>query len=74
MTRVELALRLLGMGWYIGACIFIGAAGGWWLDNKLNTEPLLVIFGTLLGVVAAFYGMYKMVMPLINQKRNGGKK
>lgn len=73
MTRTELALRLLGIGWYIGICIVIGAAGGLWLDNRLHTKPWLVIVGTLLGVIAAFYGMYKMVMPLINQKRNGRK-
>jgi F0F1-type ATP synthase assembly protein I len=74
MTRSELALRLLGIGWYIGFCIVLGAAGGLWLDGKLHTKPLMVIVGTLLGVVVAFYGMYKMILPLISQKRNGGKK
>lgn len=73
MNRMELALRLLGIGWYIGICIVLGVAGGLWLDDKLHTKPLLVMIGTLLGVIAAFYGMYKMILPYINQKRNGGK-
>ena len=73
MNRMELALRLLGVGWYIGICIVLGAFGGWWLDDKLHTKPLLVIIGTLLGVIAAFYGLYKMILPYIEQKRNGGK-
>ncbi len=74
MSRLELALRLIGMGWYVGICIFLGVAGGLWLDDKLHTKPLLVIVGLLLGLTVAFYGVYKMILPLTNQKRNGGKK
>lgn len=73
MSRLELALRLLGMGWYVGICIVLGVLGGRWLDDKLHTSPLLVIVGLLLGIFAAFYGLYKMILPNLNQKRNGGK-
>lgn len=73
MSRLELALRLLGMGWYVGICIVFGVLGGRWLDNKLHTSPMLVIVGLLLGIIVAFYGLYKMILPNINQKRNGGK-
>lgn len=73
MNRMEMALRLLGIGWYVGTCIVLGVAGGFWLDSILHTKPLLVIIGTLLGVIAAFYGLYKMMVPFINKKRNGGK-
>ncbi len=73
MGRLELALRLLGMGWYVGICIVLGVLGGRWLDNKLHTSPMLVVAGLLLGIIVAFYGLYKMILPNINQKRNGGK-
>ncbi len=74
MGRLELALRLIGIGWYVGICIVLGVAGGLWLDDKLHTKPLLTIAGLLLGLVVAVYGVYKMMAPFLNMKRNGGKK
>ncbi len=61
------------MGWYIGACIVLGVIGGLWLDNKFNTNPILVIVGLILGVIVAFYGMYRMILPNIKKKQNRGK-
>ncbi len=73
MSRWEAAFRLIGVGWYVGGCIFLGVVAGIWLDNKLNTKPLLVIVGLILGVVSAFYGVYRMILPNINKKQNKGK-
>ena len=56
------------MGWYVGASIFLAVAGGIWLDKKLNSSPFLVIIGLLLGIIVAFYGVYKMVLPNLNDK------
>ena len=61
------------MGWYIGGCIVLGVVGGLWLDSKFNTEPILVIVGLILGVIVAFYGVYRMILPNISKKRNKGK-
>ncbi len=73
MKRWEAALRLVGVGWYIGICIVSGVLGGLWLDNKFNTKPILVILGLILGIVIAFYGVYRMILPNINKKQNKGK-
>jgi F0F1-type ATP synthase assembly protein I len=73
MKRWEAALRFVGVGWYIGLCIVLGAVGGLWLDNKFNTKPVLTIVGLILGVVLAFYGVYRMLVPLLDNKRNRGK-
>ena len=74
MGRLELALRLMGMGWYVGFCIVAGVGGGLWLDRKLHTTPLLIMVGLLLGIIVAVYGVYKMILPnIIKQKRNGEK-
>lgn len=73
MRRLELALRLIGMGWYVGISIVGGVFGGLWLDNKLNTKPILAIVGLLAGIFLAFYGVYRMILPNINQKWNKGK-
>jgi len=61
------------VGWYIGGCIVLGVVGGLWLDNKFNTEPILVIVGLILGVIIAFYGVYRMILPNIKKKQNKGK-
>ena len=60
------AMRLLGLGWYVAIAIILGIAGGIWLDNRMGTLPLFTLLGVLLGSVAAFYGLYRMVEPLFN--------
>ena len=44
--------------------------GGLWLDDKLNTRPLFMLGGLLMGVVVAFYGVYRMIQPLLNNKQD----
>jgi len=73
MKRWEAAFRLIGVGWYVGGCIVLGVFGGLWLDNKFNTQPILVIVGLILGVIVAFYGVYRMILPNISKKRNKGE-
>ncbi len=70
MSRWVAALRLTGVGFFIGGCIVGGIAGGFWLDNRLSTKPVFMIVGLLLGVVVAGYGVYQMLLPLIGNKRN----
>lgn len=73
MKRWEVAFRLVGVGWYVGACIFLGVAGGIWLDNKFKST-VFVIAGLILGIVIAFYGVYRMILPNFNNKKgNEGK-
>lgn len=64
-------MRLVGMGWYIGLCIFFGAWGGLWLDSKLNTRPFLVIVGVIAGIIVAVYGVYRMILPAIGNRQDG---
>lgn len=58
------------MGWYIGSCIVLGVVGGLWLDNRFDTKPILAIVGLVLGIIVAFYGVYRMLLPLIRNKQN----
>ncbi|MBI2870008.1 MAG: AtpZ/AtpI family protein [Chloroflexi bacterium] len=69
MSKWEAALRLTGVGFFIGLCIVLGTLGGLWLDKVLGTSPLLVIAGLLVGIFLAFYGVYRMLLPLLNQRR-----
>lgn len=70
MNRWAAALRLTGVGFFIAACILIGAFGGLWLDNKFDTEPLFIIGGLLVGLVIAVYGVYRMIRPLMNNRQD----
>jgi ATP synthase protein I len=63
-------MRLIGVGWYVGLCIFLGVWGGLWLDNKLNTKPVFIMVGLIIGVIAAFYGIYRMLLPLIRDRQD----
>ena len=69
MSRWVAALRLTGVGFFIGGSIVLGVVGGLWLDSRLNTSPILVIVGLLLGIVVAFMGVYQMLRPLISSRR-----
>ena len=70
MSRWVAALRLLGVGFFVAGSILLGVVGGLWLDNKLNSEPIGVIVGLLLGLIIAFYGVYRMVLPFMSNKRD----
>lgn len=65
-----MALRFIGVGWFIGISIVGGVLGGLWLDSKFGTAPILVIAGLILGLVVAFYGVYRMLLPLMRNRRD----
>jgi len=65
MPRWAGALRFVGLGWYVALCIVAGVVGGFFLDKWLGTIPIFTLLGVLLGTAAAFYGLYKMVLPLL---------
>ena len=73
MKGMIAALRLIGVGFFIGSSIVLGVVAGLWLDGRFDTSPVLVILGLLLGIAVAFYGVYRMLLPLFGSKRNEGK-
>ncbi len=70
MTRWLAALRLMGVGFFVGGSILLGVVAGLWLDNKLNSAPIWVIVGLFLGLVIAFYGVYRMLLPFMDNKQD----
>ena len=65
MNRRLLALRLIGLGWYVAFCIVIGVVGGVFIDQRLDTKLLFTLIGLAFGTTSAFYGLIKMIQPLI---------
>jgi len=68
-------LSLMGMGFYIAIAIILGIWGGHWLDGKMNTSPLWLIIGLILGIAVAALGVYNMIKPFMEEaKKTDNKK
>ena len=65
MQRLTPAVQLLGLGSYVAVCIAGGTIGGYFFDGALGTGRILTLAGLALGLVAAFYGGYRMLMDTI---------
>jgi len=64
------ALRFVGIGWYVAACILLGTLGGRWLGQQLggdSTIAILTIVGLLLGLTVAFLGIYRMLRSMLSE-------
>lgn len=70
MTWWAVALRLTGLGWYIALCVVGGVLGGLGLDKLIGTLPLFTLVGTVLGSVVAFWGVYKIILPVLYGARH----
>ena len=70
MPRWVAALRLVGVGFFIAGSILLGVVAGRWLDTRLNSEPTWMIVGLFLGLIIAFYGVYRMLLPLMGNKQD----
>jgi F0F1-type ATP synthase assembly protein I len=72
MGRFSPALRLLGIGWYFAFCVTLGIVGGVWLDSRVGISPLFTLIGLCLGLLAAFFGGYRMLMEALAGDRDTG--
>jgi len=66
------ALRFIGIGWYIGACILGGFWGGRWLGRWLDSEVFFIFVGVGIGLLVALLGVYLIALPVMEERR--GKK
>ncbi|MBN1595740.1 AtpZ/AtpI family protein [candidate division FCPU426 bacterium] len=51
------------------ACIFIGLAIGVWLDRWLGLRPWLTLFFLIMGIIAGFYNVARIVAALGKKER-----
>ncbi len=70
MSRWAAALRLTGVGFFVAACILGGILAGLWVDNKLETKPLFILLGLAVGLAVAFYGVYRMIRLVMNNRQD----
>jgi len=69
VSKWALALRFIGVGFFIGISIVLGLVLGLWMDSIFNTH-LVWIAGLLLGIFIAFWGVYRMLLPLLDDSKN----
>jgi len=70
-------VRLIGIGFYIGLSITLGALGGRFLDGVLETGKVMTVSGIVLGLFLALYGALTQlfdVLAQINRRRGGSGK
>jgi F0F1-type ATP synthase assembly protein I len=65
------------LGFVLGAAVLIGIFGGSFLDARLGTAPLMLILGSVLGMIAGIYSAAQIAKYLLDQfgqkKRNRGE-
>jgi uncharacterized protein YacL len=69
-------IRFIGIGWYIAACILLGALGGRWVGQKLDgrsSEVIFTILGLILGLIVASFGVYRMFKAIEGNNQDTGK-
>ena len=63
------AVALLGIGWYVATCIVLGVLAGLWLDDQAGISPALTLVGLALGLAAAGWGGYRMLLDVLEGPR-----
>jgi len=61
------AVALLGIGWYVATCIVMGVLAGLWLDDRAGIAPALTFAGLALGLAAAGWGGYRMLLDVLER-------
>lgn len=59
----------LGFGIAVSLAVLVG--GGVWLDTKMDSAPLWSLVGLVLGLIAAGYQLYELVLASRKDRENG---
>jgi len=69
------ALQLLIVGFYVPLSLLIPTGIGLWLDRRAAHEfPLFALIGLGVGTVIMAYGVYRMVLPFLQEAKREEKK
>lgn len=49
--------------------VLIGIFGGRWLDKRIETEPLFLIIGLLIGLAAGTYSTIRLIQHFFQENR-----
>ena len=60
-------LPLLAVGFYVALSLLIPTILGWWIGNKVHHEVLLPLIGLGIGTIIMIYGVYRMLLPFLQE-------
>ena len=52
-------MSMAGMGVELAGIVAVLTLGGWWIDQKWDTEPWLMLVGLVIGSVGGMYNLYR---------------
>lgn len=55
------ALSASSVGLELGISVILGLLFGWWLDQKLGTQPWMMLLFLVFGLIAGFRGVMRAV-------------
>jgi ATP synthase protein I len=75
-TSASQAGEVLGVGLQFAGAIVLFLFVGRWLDERLGTEPWLLLTGVMVGAVAGFISLYRqlVVVPRERERRRREEK
>ncbi len=63
-----------GVGLQFAGAILLFLFAGRWLDERLGTEPWLLLTGVMVGAAAGFYSMYRQLVIVPRRREEDGEK
>jgi ATP synthase protein I len=62
MRMMREAGPYLGIGMSMALTVLLGVGVGYWIDERLSSEPIFTLAGSILGIAAGLYGFFKTVL------------
>ena len=62
MKKREALSLAMNLSWTMLFSLLLPLLAGIWLDEKLNTRPLFILIGMIVGILAATVGVARMVL------------
>jgi len=62
VDKKEALSMAMNLGWTMLFSLLLPLLAGIWLDEKLNTAPLFILIGAVLGILAATVGVARMAI------------
>ncbi|MBN1136979.1 MAG: AtpZ/AtpI family protein [Anaerolineae bacterium] len=72
MKKWEALSEGLQLSWVLLFSLLIPLLAGIWLDKRLDTAPLFILIGMILGILAATVGVARMVVRTFAQVNHPG--
>lgn len=66
MGRWPYLAEFLQLGWIVALSLLIPLGIGLWLDRRLDTTPLFIVVGMIVGILAATVGTVRIAIRMMD--------